>query len=338
MSEKTSIEWTDATWNPIRGCSRISPGCGGAKGVGGCYAEAIAERFSGPGQPYAERGRGWTRKVSLLAEKLDTPLRWRRPRRIFVNSTSDLFHEGLPFEEIAAVFGVMAAAPQHTFQVLTKRSQRMREWFEWVDSRFAPSGGAPGARVHPFAVCTRAAETLSAHPALTSEANYKRRPVGGSLPWPVPNVWIGVSVEDQRRAEERIPHLLRVPAAVRFLSVEPQIEAIDLTPWLGTACRWLPSIDHSPRTCSNEAHYSRGVDWVIQGGESGRAPRPFDVAWMFSMQAQCKAAGVAWFPKQAGARPLYDGIPVDMDDSHGGNEDEWPTALRGCRAFPEVRP
>jgi protein gp37 len=134
MSDKTSIEWTDATWNCVRGCSRVSPGCGGANHEGGCYAEKIAARFSGPGQPFegfAERtkfGGRWTGKMALVEEMLTVPLRWKKPRRIFVNSMSDLFHENLPDEAIDKVFAVMALAPQHTFQVLTKRSDRMRAY------------------------------------------------------------------------------------------------------------------------------------------------------------------------------------------------------------------
>jgi protein gp37 len=130
MADKTAIEWTDATWNPVRGCSRISPGCGGPGHAGGCYAEGVAARFSGPGQAFhgfADRDRAgskWTGKVELIPEMLDLPMRWRRPRRIFVNSMSDLFHEALSFGEVMRVFNVMWQAPQHTFQVLTKRAER----------------------------------------------------------------------------------------------------------------------------------------------------------------------------------------------------------------------
>ncbi len=147
--------------------------------------------------------------------------------------------------------------------------------------------------------------------------------------WPA-HVWIGCTVEDQERAEERVPHLLRVPAAVRFLSVEPQLEAIDLVPWIGGfGYRWL-----------DERTGGQRIMWVIQGGESGSKARPFDLAWARSMRDQCKAAGVAYFPKQLGTRPIYpsaqqDGWkPLDLRDSHGADESEWPADLRGCRAFP----
>ena len=246
----TKIEWTmneDGTpgepWSPIRGCTRISPGCGGGlRGPngeqGGCYAEVMATRFSwaadptserkafrkaGPFNGFAERRDGkprWTGKVALIPELLDVPLRKRKPTTFFMSMT-DLFHEALTNEEIAAVFGVMAATPRHTYQILTKRSGRMREWFAWVDSRLADHGAAPGSSIHPFAVCTRAAREHVKHADLTDEANYtKRRPIGGSLPWPLPNLWLGVSVE-MARYKGRFDDLRACPAAVRF------------------ACRWL---------------------------------------------------------------------------------------------------
>lgn len=153
MAEHSKIEWTDATWNPVRGCSRVSPGCGGPGKAGGCYAEAIAGRFSQPGQwgyGFAEVHNGearWTGRVDLIESRLPLPLQWKRPRRIFVNSTSDLFHEKLHDEAIDRVFAVMALCPQHIFQVLTKRAERMREYIHQVTAessdamceRFAPA-------------------------------------------------------------------------------------------------------------------------------------------------------------------------------------------------------
>lgn len=292
MSDKTSIQWTDATWNPIRGCSRVSPGCEH------CYAEGVAARFSGPGLPFEGLARRtakglpqWTGKVRLVAEKLADPLRWKRPRRIFVNSVSDLFHDDLSNEEIAAVFGAMAAAPRHTFQVLTKRPKRMRAWLDWVQNLADP----------PSLEC--AAFLLGTEPGLDGPIHCKYGPEPDA-PWPLRNVWLGVSVEDQRRANERIPILLDTPAAVRFVSAEPLLEAVDLRAF-------------------------RGLDWVIVGGESGREARLFDPDWARRVVADCHAIGATPFVKQMGRRPIC----LILKDSHGGDWDEWPEDLR-VRRFP----
>lgn len=189
MSDRSNIEWTDATWNPVTGCTKVSPGCDH------CYAETLAERFRDTPGHYYENGFD----VQLRPEKLDQPLRWTRPRRIFVNSMSDLFHDQVPDEYIAKVFAVMARAEQHTFQLLTKRHGRMRSLLS--DDAF------------PDAVV---------------------RELGGGLGgWPLPNVWLGVSVENQQWADTRIPALLETPAAVRFLSMEPLLGPVDLDtqPW-----------------------------------------------------------------------------------------------------------
>lgn len=307
----TTIERTDVTWNCVRGCSRVSPGCGGAAGEGGCYAERQAARFAGPGQAYeglvriGKQGPRWTGKVVLVPEKLGEPLRWRKPRRVFVNSMSDLFHEALSNEDIAAVFGVMAACPQHTFQVLTKRAKRMREWFEWIASHEEDYGPPP----------TFVAETCAEN--MGAEID-RLEP-----PWPLPNVWLGVSVENQATADERIPELLACPAAVRFVSYEPALGPVRFT------LRGLPGWDEdwkydtlagrewaSPRD-DIEPGTSPRIDWVIVGGESGPGARPFDLAWARSTIAQCRAAGVRVF------------------DRKGGTIAEWPADLR-VRQFPEA--
>lgn len=271
MAGKTTIEWTSATWNPVRGCSRVSPGCGGPNHQGGCYAEKIAARFSGPGQPFegfAERGTHggrWTGKMALVPEMVDLPLRWRKPRRIFVNSMSDLFHENLPDEAIGKVFSVMARAQRHTFQVLTKRSDRMRLYMYDASER--------------------------AHPA----------------PWPLPNVWLGVSVEDRER-RYRIDHLRATPAAVRFLSFEPLLEnigALDLT----------------------------DIHQAIVGGESGPRSRDFEIEAARSIQLQCKQQGVAFFMKQLGAVPTLARRVLKLKSRKGGDMAEWPEDLR-VREFP----
>lgn len=268
----TSIQWTDKTWNPVRGCSRVSQGCVN------CYAEQIAARFSGPSQPFqgfAGRVNGhaaWTGGVELIESALDAPLRWRKPARIFVNSMSDLFHEGLADSDIFKVFVVMAACERHTFQILTKRASRMASWVRAVNPDGFPS-------------------------------------------WPPSNVWLGVSVEDQKTADERIPHLLATPAAKRFVSYEPALDAVNFTPWL------------------------ESLDWIIVGGESGLGARPFNIAWAEETLAQCKAAGVACFVKQLGANVILECRGVgwffqSLKDRKGGNMEEWPPDLR-VREFPE---
>lgn len=219
MGDNSKIEWCDATWNPVRGCSRVSSGCTR------CYAETVAARFSGPGLAYEGLARRtasgearWTGEVRVVPEHLDDPLRWKRPRRIFVNSMSDLFHERLTNQQIAVVFGVMAAAKHHTFQVLTKRPARMRDWFEWANAqrRYGGAESDPGEVMQCIAI----------------DSGIKFKSLE-EVPWPLPNVWLGVSVENQPAADERVPLLLQTPAAVRFLSCEPLLGVVDISTWLG---------------------------------------------------------------------------------------------------------
>lgn len=352
MSDDTGIAWTDATWNPVRGCSRVSEGCRN------CYAERVASRFNGPGAPYeglAKDGR-WTGVVKVVDRVLDQPLRWQRPRRIFVNSMSDLFHEKLSNEEIAAVFGVMAAAPRHTFQVLTKRPERMRAWMEVQRSRWRSSGGT-GPNVG----------AMLAFGATRSLISFEECAALGDLAWPLPNVWLGVSVENQATADERIPILLGTPAAVRFVSYEPALGPVDFSRFMWPVHEQWPSPYRSPnearaagatvtrhRQALVSAH-STFLDWIIGGGESGPGARPFDVAWARSTIKQCRAAGVACFVKQLGSRPFaiegstaakswvdFSG-PIDdcggihPRDRKGGDPAEWPEDLR-VREFPKVVP
>lgn len=281
----TSIEWTDRTWNPVRGCSRVSEGCDN------CYAMHQARRFWQPGQSYAgltryaeRRGVDWTGVVRLVPDQLDTPLRWRKPQKIFVNSMSDLFHEALSGDAIAAVFGIMACSPQHTFQILTKRPDRMRQW-------------SLGMQEHHRMHMSRA---LAAAPVTYPRA--LEVPAG----WPLPNVWLGVSVEDKATADERIPLLLRTPAAVRFVSYEPALGPVDFLRWLQPLVD--SSVERTPR-----------LDQIIVGGESGPGARPFNVAWVRSVVRQCRPVGCAAFCKQLGARP-FDGYlsPVELVGSGKG--------------------
>lgn len=214
MSERSAIEWTDATWNPVRGCTKVSPGCKH------CYAETFAERFRGvPGHPFEQ---GFD--LRLVPDALELPKRWRRGRLVFVNSMSDLFHEQIPVEYIQQVFAVMRDSPQHRFQVLTKRAERLEE----VSSRLQFS----------------------------------------------PNVWIGVSVESDDYAW-RIDHLRRVPAAVRFLSIEPMLGPMSKL-----------KLDR--------------IHWVIVGGESGPGARRMDPSWARGVRDDCRRARVPFFFKQWG--------------------------------------
>lgn len=287
MADRTGIEWTDATWNPLRGCSRVSEGCRH------CYAETVAARFSGPGLPYEglihPKTRGWNGKIKLVPEVLDQPLRWKRPRRIFVNSMSDLFHEGVRDNFIAAVFGIMAAAPQHTFQVLTKRPERALNWF-------ATMAHLPRAKLHE---CVKGA--MGYHHA--------RRPAINDGPWPLPNVWLGVSVEDQAAADERIPLLLQCPAAVRWISAEPLLGPIDP---IELFWERVPD-DEMPMALEARGHGGiplrrrlPGIDWVVAGGESGPGARPMHPDWARSLRDQCAAAGVPFLFKQWGEWGPYD--------------------------------
>lgn len=348
MGSSTGIAWTDATWNPVRGCSRVSEGCRN------CYAEVIASRFSGPGQPFAgiagsprryssrdghmkATGQrfGWTGRVELVPEKLSEPLRWRKPRRVFVNSMSDLFHEKLGDEDIAAVFGVMAACPHITFQVLTKRPERMRAWFRWA---------AAPASEGPDLYCQR-----EAFRALGEEKDeFPMHAVKGTFrafSWPLPNLWLGVSVEDQKTADARIPLLLETPAAVRFVSYEPALGLVDFRRYVGgpdkdgdcalCGLAWGEGMDNG---CP--PGFTR-LDWIIVGGESGPKARPFDIVWAFSVVEQCKAAGVPVFVKQLGGYAILDrrfirpGATRRLDDRAGADPEEWPIDLR-VQEFPEV--
>lgn len=309
---QTSIEWTDATWNPVTGCTKVSAGCKN------CYAEGVANRWW--------KGRKFT-DVRCHEDRLDQPLKWREPRRVFVNSMSDLFHDDVPLSFIAQVFDVMARATvacgrrhkheeecwtgePHTFQILTKRPERMLRVLNEELPRFM-------------------AESMQGDCPLSVNAE-----VGN---WPLPNVWLGVSVENQRAADERIPLLLETPAAVRFLSCEPLLGPIDLRVAAFNGADSIESL--------------AGIDWVIVGGESGPGARPCDVSWIRSIVKQCKAAGVPAFVKQLGARPMTQGQsadrhgctdtklrrawrdanggwPIDLRDRKGGDTSEWPEDLR----------
>jgi protein gp37 len=334
MGQETSIEWTESSWNPIRGCSRISQGCVH------CYAETQAARWSGPGGPYEgliNEKRRWNGVVRMVPEHLTDPLRWSKPRKVFVNSMSDLFHESLSNEQIAAVFGVMAASPRHTFQVLTKRSERMVEWFKWADGEFAMSqrGIASAPCTHESVIraaysfieeaCGEATAKRLLEPHWTKMKEVQDSDHWRSL-WPLPNVWVGVSVEDQRVAE-RVEHLSQVPAAVRWVSAEPLIGRLDTD-----GPEWAE------------------VDWIVVGGESGPGARVCEAQWIYRILFEAEGYRTPVFVKQLGAAysDPVDGVAGAQLRVHadapqptrrlkhpkGGDMSEWPERLQ-VRQWPK---
>jgi protein gp37 len=300
MAETSSIEWTDATWNPVTGCSVVSPGCTN------CYAMRLAgtrlahhpsragltrDTRAGARSSSAKRGSAskpvWTGEVRLNEQWLDQPLGWRRPRRIFVCAHGDLFAEGVPDAWIDRVFAVMALAPQHTFQVLTKRSARMRDYVTSL-----VNGRALAPIVHELAR-DRVRDVLGS-------------PTEVTLARVLENVWLGVSAEDQRRADERIPDLVLTPAAVRFVSAEPLLGPIDLSRVSTFRFRGAEVLDALRGKLSGLfgdpcPTTTPRLSWVIVGGESGPAARPMHPDWARGIRDRCTAAGVPFFFKQWGA-------------------------------------
>lgn len=260
MGDRTGIEWTDATWNPVVGCTKVSQGCKN------CYAKTLHDKrhkAALAGKAIHPQYLKPFEAVQLMPERLEAPMRWRKPRRVFVNSVSDLFHDDVPDEFLDEVFAVMAIADRHTFQILTKRPQRMRDYFADPD-RWALIEG-------------------TAH-RLWQAHSGEDPSMWLAIPGALPNVWLGVSVENQAAANERIPLLLDAPAAVRFLSCEPLLGPIDMRGYL--AMRF--------------AGATTGIDWVIAGGESGQHARAMHLPWARSLRDQCVDAGVPFFFKQAG--------------------------------------
>lgn len=256
MSDNSGIEWCDATWNPVRGCVKVSPGCKH------CYAETFAERFRGVHGHAYEQGFD----PRLVPEMLSQPIRWKKGRRIFVNSMSDLFGEFVPDDYIAAVFGVMMVCSRHIFQVLTKRASRLPQFAKAVEAN--PNMVPDGMRTYGID------EVRGRIGAFAAETTPRTAfALGGGIPWPASNIHLGVSVEDRKYGVPRIDHLRNTPAAVRFLSIEPLLEDVgrlDLT----------------------------GIHQVIVGAESGHGARPMREDWVRSIRDQAKEAGCAFFYKQ----------------------------------------
>jgi protein gp37 len=333
----TNIQWTEQTWNPTTGCDRISPGCDN------CYALTMAKRLKGMGQAkYQNDGNPRTSgpgfALTTHPDTLDEPLRWKKPRRVFVNSMSDLFHSGVTGEFLAQVFAVMALTPQHTYQVLTKRHARMRSVL--TDRCTCGNGHTPGTHFR-----TAMAWAVSkANPNRVPGAPDDAEKHVWNAPWPLPNVHLGVSVENQKWADIRIKALARTPAAVRFLSCEPLLgpvrlpltEAVD-----GCNCGGygLPYYMHEP-SCGYEPGAAYNIDWIIIGGESGPGARPFDPQWATDLINDARQAGAAPFVKQLGSVWARDytinGKTVAAHgDTKGGNPDYWPSHLR-VREYPKT--
>lgn len=265
MPGKSKIGWTDRTWNPVTGCTKVSSGCKH------CYAETFAERWRDiPSHPYEQ---GFD--LRLWVDRLDIPLTWKEPAKIFVNSMSDLFHPDVPFSFILKVWRTMREASHHTFQILTKRPERIHDFFQW------------------------------------QSAGYE---------FGLPNVWVGTSVEDQRWALERVPHLLTTPAEVRYLSVEPMLGRVS-KPW---PTRYGILIDEAP-------------NWVIIGGESGPSARPCEIEWIRNLKDECVDESIPIFIKQLGTHLARE---LGLKDKKGADWDEWPPELDDLkiRQFPEDTP
>ncbi len=287
---KTTIAWTDYSWPVIPGCQHVSPGCLN------CYAEQLAATRLKNLPAYKDLavwrdGRAhWTGESRLNVAELAKPLRWRKPRRIFVCQTGDLFYERNSNEDIAAVVGVMAACPQHFFQVLTKRPERALEWFQWVQARI---DGAEW-------------ECQFQSGGYIFDDDWEQMPFAKS--WPLPNVAIGVTAEDQQRADKRLPLLVRIPAVLRFLSVEPMLGPIDLE-LPSTHCPPLYDLYHQ----------------VIIGCESGPKRRTCSLDFVGDLVRQCYDAGIPAFVKQ-----------LNLDGTVSHDMTEWPAWARVRQAPPEL--
>lgn len=321
MSDGTSIEWTrgldgrsGATWNPVTGCWELSPGCDN------CYAKRFAERFRGvPGHPF-EHGFD----LQVRPDRLTEPFHWRRPRLVFVNSMSDLFHKDIPDEYIANVFAVMAATPQHIYQLLTKRHGRMRSLLSSPEFaaevfRAGRMGGSGWSSDRTFVADT--AEQWA-------ENN-----------WPLRNLWLGVSVENQRWADIRIPALLDTPAAVHWLSCEPLLGPVSISRWLdqhgpwhymqgGVLCACGAPVDRNERCTGDQ------IDWVVVGGESGPGARPMHPQWARRLRDECTEYRTPYFFKQWGAWGPAPWVVRVCDPKVGwqGTSEELTAAKRAAEA------
>ena len=272
MADKSQIEWTDATWNPVTGCSRVSKGCEN------CYAERLAAtrlRQHPSRDGLTDANGRWNGEVRFNPQWLARPLRAQRPRRIFVAAHGDLFHENVPDAWIDSIFAVMALSGRHVFQVLTKRPERMREYMHVGEGRMAG------------AIMGWLAEGSAAPVPISPRRRFDLLRIADAgrpwFDWPPPNVWLGVSAEDQATADERVPTLLDTPAAVRWLSAEPLLGPLEIDDAMA------------------------GLDWVVAGGESGPRARPMEAAWARSLRNQCLCSDTPFFFKQWGGKSAKSG-------------------------------
>lgn len=305
----TKIEWCEETWNPLIGCSKVSPGCKNCYAIQTAWIRQhnpkMAERYVGVVEKTPGGSLNWTGKVNVVDSVLEKPLKKKTPTMYFVNSMSDLFHEAVPFEIIDKIFAVMALCPQHTFQVLTKRPARMVEYFQrhYAARVMTELDTIGDENPDLFEQCCKAASSI----VLAQEPVF-------------PNVWLGVSVENQQTANERIPLLLQVPAAVRFLSCEPLIGPVSFrwAQWhdYGNPEKGIREIRNGqPGLVYKELDGIKGIHWVIVGGESGHGARPMHPEWARSLRDQCVKAGVSYFFKQWGAYTDVNNIlPMPMED------------------------
>lgn len=285
MSDNSKIEWCDATLNIVTGCTKVSAGCDN------CYIDRTPP-FRIAHRKFDGEGVGASTGLMFHLERLALPLKWKRPRLVFTNSLSDLFHKDVPDEVIARLWIVMALTPQHTYQVLTKRPARMRSLLS----------DGPRWREALYGAAEWVLDNIEA-PTPPERWNAMRRWLGAAerhdeLVSPLSNVWLGTTVENQRAANIRIPKLLDTPAAIRFLSCEPLIGPLDLRTWMAGDVVWPPCWDvHSP---SDECGRCIRPDWIIAGGESGPGARPMHLDWARSLRDQCQEVGVAFHFKQHG--------------------------------------
>lgn len=271
---KSKIEWTDRTWNPVTGCTPISEGCAN------CYAARMAKRLAGrcgypPDEPF---------KVTFHQDKLLEPFKWRKPQRAFVGSMTDLFHSDITDRQRDWIFQIIGLLPQHTFMVLTKRPAEMLRYF-FGDRLKEEEGYTSGI------IADMCSDRYWRYQTDLMNVKYLRPTYPVGWRWPLPNLWLGVTAENQARADERIPTLLRIPAAKRFVSVEPMLGPVDLekTPAGDILCR-----------CDGCMRVTRDtrLDWVITGAETGPHARPCKREWVADLYEQCHAAGVPFFDKR----------------------------------------
>jgi protein gp37 len=293
----TTIAWTDETINPIVGCSRISAGCEK------CYAETAAKTARLQQFPQYQKVAKWNGTVEFVESQLIKPYEWKKSKKIFICSMADIFHENVPFNWVEEIFYMIENCPQHTFQILTKRPERMIEFFDWYIAR-------------------------------NSDHSVE-------LQWTMPdNIWLGVSCENQAMADKRIPLLMEIPAKVRFLSCEPLLEPINLSKFL--PIEWSEIAEDWIESWPGIGSYSRDAypDWIIVGGESGAGSRPCHIDWIRDIASQCQSAKVPVFIKQLGSNAIATrsdntgNYKLKLKDRKGSDILEWFDDLR-LQQFPD---